>query len=476
MLGLFGTLGMGQRSLQTQRQGIEVTGHNLANVNQAGYSRQRLVVQSSTTTPSSLGPQGDGVDAVSIEQLRNTLLDRQIQGETSVHGSLEARQEALELAQKNLGLLIDRQASGSSASQGASGLTGSASLSEGLADLFASFQSLSTQPASSDARQALMQDAATLADRFNQASQRMDDLQSSLNDSVTADTQSANTLLSDIARLNRQIFQDSAGASSTANDLMDTRQTKLEELSKLIKVDAVKEDNGSLTLSVGGTTLVSNDAVVESLETYDMGSGNLGLRTATTDTAITPTGGRLQGTIETRDNDLATLRSDLNTLAGTLITQVNTLHATGYNLAGGNGAAFFEGTDAGTIKVNATLANDPSLIQASGSSGIRGDNTVVLALATLARTPQAALNNQTFSSFFTQTASKLTNSLANANNELEDQEALEKLLATQRDELSGVSIDEEMTNLVKYQKAFEASAKLITTVDELLDTVIGLKR
>ncbi len=476
MLGLFGTLGMGQRSLQTQRQGIEVTGHNLANVNQTGYSRQRLVVQSSTTTPSSLGPQGDGVDAVAIEQLRNTLLDRQIQNETSVHGSLEARQEALELAQTNLGLLIDRQASGSSASQGASGLTGATSLAEGLSDLFASFQSLSTQPASSDARQALMQDAETLADRFNQATQRLNELQTSLNDSVTSDTQSANTLLSDIARLNRQIFQDSAGASSAANDLMDTRQAKLEELSKLIKVDVVKEDNGSLTLSVGGTTLVSNDTVVEGLETYDMGSGNLGLRTASTDTAITPTGGRLQGTIETRDTDLANLRSDLNTLAGTLITQVNTLHATGYNLAGGNGAAFFEGTDAGTIKVNSALVNDPSLIQASGTSGIRGDNTVVLALATLATTPQASLNNQTFSGFFTQTASKLTSSLANANDELEDQEALEKLLTNQRDELSGVSIDEEMTNLVKYQKAFEASAKLITTVDELLDTVIGLKR
>ena len=111
MLGLFGTLNLGARSLQVQRQGVEVAGHNLANVNNPAYARQRLVVQTSLTVPNNLGQQGTGVDAIAIVQLRNVLVDRQIQTETSVRGSLEAQQQALQNAQANLGQQIDRGAS-----------------------------------------------------------------------------------------------------------------------------------------------------------------------------------------------------------------------------------------------------------------------------------------------------------------------------------------------------------------------------
>jgi flagellar hook-associated protein 1 FlgK len=102
MLGLFGTLNLAKRSLQTQQQGIEVTGHNLANVNNPAYARQRVTIQTSSTVPTQIGPQGNGADVMAIQQLRSALVDRQLQTEVSVTAFLESRQTALQYAQANV--------------------------------------------------------------------------------------------------------------------------------------------------------------------------------------------------------------------------------------------------------------------------------------------------------------------------------------------------------------------------------------
>src|SRR4051812_46178166 len=118
MLGLFGTLNLGARSLQTQQQGVEVAGHNLANVNNPAYARQRLAIQTAVATQTAIGPEGTGVNAVAIVRLRSTLVDQQITNESSVGGSLDAQQEALQNAQAELGQVIDTQAAGTSGQQG----------------------------------------------------------------------------------------------------------------------------------------------------------------------------------------------------------------------------------------------------------------------------------------------------------------------------------------------------------------------
>jgi flagellar hook-associated protein 1 FlgK len=227
---------------------------------------------------------------------------------------------------------------------------------------------------------------------------------------------------------------------------------------------------------VDGVQLVSGRNVLDSLEAYDAGGGQYLVRTLTGGTALNITGGTIQGTIEARDGDLVTLRGDLDTLAGALITQVNTIHSAGYGLNGTTGAAFFTGTDASDIGFNQALADDPSLIQASGASGQKGNNAVVLQLAQLAKAPQAALAGQTFLQHYGQTTAKLGQYLNGLNTQLSNQQIVEQMLLRQRDSVSGVSLDEEMTDLVRFQRAFEASARLITTVDEMLETVVNLKR
>jgi flagellar hook-associated protein 1 FlgK len=476
MLGLFGTLNMANRSLQTQRNATEVAGHNLANVNTPGFSRQRVAIETSITIPSELGPQGTGAEAMAIVQLRDKLLERHIVDETSVRFAYEGRQRALQFVQAALGQAIDRQATGAEGSAAASGVGGQHGIAEELSALFATFQSLSTNPTSSAERQVLVIKAQNLASQFNQVAGRLDDLRVSLNESIASDVSQANLALADIAKLNDQIVRAELGTLAQANDLRDVRQKRIEDLAKLVHIDTVENSNGSVDISIDGVQLVSGKNVLDTLESYDAGGGQVLVRTVTGGTTLILTGGSLQGTIDARDNDLVQLRADIDNLAAQLITGVNAIHATGFGLGGTTGEAFFTGTNAGDIAFNQNLADDPSRIQASGVAGAVGDNAVALQLAQLANTKHAVLGNQTFLENYGQTVSRLGGYLNGLSTQLSNQDIVEQMLLRQRDSVSGVSLDEEMTDLVRFQRAFEASARLITTIDEMLVTVVNLKR
>ena len=470
MPGLFGTLYLGQQSLQVQRQGVEVSGHNLANVNNPAYARQRLHIQTLPSIRTTFGSVGTGAEVATIRQLRNSLLDSQLLGEYSVSGFLQANQSALQFGQSILGQSIDTQATGPG------GVDGQHGIAERLGDLFNSFQSLATHPTSVSERQATLMTAQNLASQLNQIDKRLGQLNGSLNKSVQTDVGAANQLITQIANLNQEIFNSEGGAPGSANDLRDLRQQRIEDLSKLVNVQSTEQANGMVDLSISGAAIVTGVHVTDSLQTYDPGTGNLMVRTATGGTPLTLTGGSIAGTIEGRDGALQDMRDGLNSLASTLITQVNAIHNAGFSLTGSTGASFFTGATAADIAVNGALVADPSLLQAAGVSGASGDNQAALALAQLATQKMTGLGNQTFAEKYGQVATSLGQSLSSVNNSMGDQDVVEAMLLRQRDSISGVSIDEEMTELVKYQKAFEASAHLITTVTEMIDTVINMKR
>jgi len=471
-LGLFGTLGLAARSLQTQQLGLEVTGQNLANVNNPAYARQRLTITTSPTIPTPLGPQGTGAEGAAIQQIRSSLIDGQIQAETSVGSYWDTMQQDLQSVQANLGEQINTQATGADGTTSTSSQQG---ISQSLSDLFNAFQSLSTDPSSMAERQVLLQKAQTLASQFNQVSQQLGSLSGDLDQSLQDGVTSANQLLSDIAGLNSQITTTELSTNGTANDLRDLRQQKIEELSKLAKVDTVEQNDGTVDVSISGAQLVSGVNVLDSLETYTTSGGQLMVRTQTGGTALTLNSGSMQGTIDARDGALATLSNNLDTIASQIITSVNAIHYDGYGLTGTTHADFFTGSDAKTIAVNTSLTDDPRLIQASGTDGAVGDNQVALALAQLADQPIAALGNQTISQAYNQSVSTLGQSLASANTQVADQQVIQNMLQQQRDSISGVSMDEEMTNMLTFQRAYQASAELISTIDAMLNTLISMK-
>jgi flagellar hook-associated protein 1 FlgK len=468
MLGLFNTLNLGARSMVAEELGVEVTGQNLANANNAAYTRQTVQLQTSTPTPSSLGLQGTGVEAASIQQVSNQLINGQIQSEASVGGYWNSQQTALENAQTQLDEFLNLSSSSTSSST-----TTSTDLSDQLNSLFNAFQSVATSPTDATARQSLINTAQTLASSFNQASQNLNALNSQLNTSVGGDVTSANQLLSDIASLNGQIAKATA-SGGTANDLVDSREADLENLAKLVNTQTTANSDGTISVSIGGQELVSGSKLSDSLATYADADGNLLVQTAASATPLTLTGGSIQGTIDARDGALATLRGGLDTMASTLIAQVNGIYQNGYDLNGNSGADFFTGSDAGDIGVNSALLTDPSQVQAAGANA-PGDNTVALALAQLGSQSLTALNNQTFSGACSLDVENFGDALSNANDQVTNYNSVNTMLLNQRDSVSGVSLEEEMANLITYQKAYETSAQIISTVNQMLTTVVNLK-
>ena len=461
-------LHVSSRALQTQQQGVEVAGQNLANVNNPAYSRQRLDIQTSTPTQSGIGPLGTGVEAVAITQLRNTLLDGQIQGETSITGFLESQQAALQFATGSLGEQLVGSASTTDANSGG--------LANNLNGLFNSFQNLTTAPASLTNRQMVISQAKRLATQFNQTDQRLAAANSQLNQSVETDVSNANQLLSGIAGLNKQINASEGATGGTANDLRDLRQQKMEALAKLVSFQSATTPEGAVNISVDGNLLVAGNNLQETLQTHATGNGQLLVQTTNSGKQVSLTGGSIHGTITSRDEELQSLRSGLNDLAGSLITQVNTVYRAGFDLNGNTNANFFTGTNAADIGVNAALVGDPSTLQASGTAGAAGDSKVALAVAQLANSKQAAIGNQTFSDRYTGLITNLGFSLSTVNSQLSDQKVVQDMLQNQRRSTSGVSLDEEMVDMVKYQRAFQASAHLVSTIDQMLDVVVNLKR
>jgi flagellar hook-associated protein 1 len=465
MLGLLGTLDLAASSLSVQEEAMEVTGQNLANVNNPAYTRQQLEIQSATPLQTPIGEEGTGVEATGISQASDALLNSQIQAENSVNSSLTAQATALQDAETNLNEQITNTANGTASPSG---------LTADIASLFNAFQSVSTDPTDLTERQSLIASAQELTGQFNEVSTQLGQVGTQINQSIQSGVTSANQDLAQIANLNQQIVQADADGGS-ANDLSDQREAAIEDLSNYVNITATTQTNGAVNIDIGGVTMVSGQNNTDSLATYTNGSGQLLVQAQNAGTPLTLTSGSIEGNITTRDGALASLQTSVNTLASQLITQVNGIYSSGYDLNGNTGADFFTGTGASDIGVNSALASDPGAFQASATAGAAGDNTVALNLANLANTSISGLNNETFSQNWAQTVGTLGNTISSVNDQLNNSSSVQQMLSSQRDSVSGVNIDEEMTNLMQYQKSYEASAELVSTLNEMLQTVVNMK-
>jgi flagellar hook-associated protein 1 FlgK len=250
----------------------------------------------------------------------------------------------------------------------------------------------------------------------------------------------------------------------------------IEALSRLANIQYSEDSiTSALNVSIGGVSVITGDQVVTTLQSVTDASGDTQVQAAS-GAVVTLAKGSIKGTLDARDSELTTLVGDLDTLASELINQVNTLHSPGIALDGAStGEVFFSGSNASDISLNTVLRQDPSRIQAS-ATGDPGDNGVALALAKLANQPQTGLANLRFVERYNQTIANLGQALSNTNTQIQDQDAVNRMLLRQRDSIGGVSIDEEMSNMVVFQRAFQASARMISTLDELLQSVINLGR
>jgi flagellar hook-associated protein 1 FlgK len=460
---------MGARAMQAQQVGVEVTGQNVANSNNKTYSRQQVVLSSTDTINATGGTEGTGVTASAVKQIRDTFLDNQIVKETSVGGYWDAAKSNLSNIESQLGESLSSTSSSSSSTS----VTSTVGIASQLNTLFTDFSSVATNPTSLSERQVLINDAQTLAGSLNSVSVKLDTINTNLNTAISTDVESANTLLTDIAKLNDSILKTEATTGGIANDLRDSRQAKIEELAQYLNLDASTAADGQITLSSSGSTLVQGNTVTASLQTFDSGSGQLMVQDSS-GSPLTLTGGSIQAYIDVRDSNLSSLKTGVNNLATELINQINSTYSSGYDLNGNGGGSFFTGADASNIAVSLDLQTDPSRLQASGDPTATGDNTVALSLAQLADQPVSGLNNKTFSQSYNGLVTSLGNALSGAKDQVTNHTTVSSMLASQRDSVSGVSLQEELTNLITYQTAYSAASHIVSTVNTMFDDLLKL--
>jgi flagellar hook-associated protein 1 len=467
MSGLFSTLGSSVKALTAHSRAIETAGKNLANINNTSYARQRVLYGDRGTIVTADGPRSLGLEALAIQQLRDSLLDKQVMREIALKASFEAEQRALERAQAGLGQNIDRTAAATATGSNAS--TGG--LAAALDDYFNAFQSLAARPTDAGERQTLIQKATILAERFQQTDGRLAQVQNDLDVEIQTDLSEVNRLLSTLADLNSQIGRIEIGRPGTAIDLRDQRQARLEELSALLPVEVRDSTDGQIQVVLRDAS--NTDVVLVDLTsvTGPVTFTGTGLTAGSPPTAVEFSSGAIRGALNARDGAVQTLRDNLNQLARQLVLSVNSV----YNPAAAPGADFFApaGLTASTIRLQAGLT--PANLRAGTNAA--GANDIALAVAGLASrtfsTASGDIIDGTFGVFYSRAVSNLGQALASANSRAENQTNITTLIKGQRDSVSGVSLDEEMADLVRFQRAFQASSRVFGIVDELLDTVVN---
>ncbi len=464
-MSLFTSLYSGTSALDAQSMALQIAGKNIANVNNTNYARETVDLGSGPVAPTSLGYISPNLQALSVTQIRSAFLDQEVAQQNSIVSGLTTEQSALQQAEASLGETIS---SGTSATTSASS---GASLSSQLTGLFNAFQSLAASPSDPGVAQTVVQSASSFCDQLNQTDASLAQIQTGLNAQIQSTAGNINTLLNTIATLNSQISTYEVGQPGSAVDLRDQRQAAINSLAADMSFTTSTDSNGQLELSTtdanGSPVVLVDGGTVNNTVAFNGTS----LTTAGGDT-LALTSGSVQGAIDARDGGIQTLRDSLNALASQVVTSVNGA----YNPTGTTDNFFAAGgTTAATIALDPTL-NSSSLI--AGSSGNAGDNTIALAVANLANqtfsTGSGDAIDGTMTQFYANTISAFGQTIANVNNQVENQTAVQTLVTSQQQSVSGVNLDEETTNLMMYQKAYQASSQFINIVDGLLDNLIQM--
>jgi flagellar hook-associated protein 1 len=478
MGGISGLLETGRRALMTQQFGISVTGHNIANANTAGYSRQRADLVATQPAKTSYGLLGTGVTIAGVSRLRNEFVDQQ----------LRTSQSSLQAATSDANILGQIEATFNEPSDSA--------MSGVLSSFFNSWETLSTDSASSVSRNTVLQQGKSLVETFHRLYADTNQVRSSLRDDLSTKVDRINTLAEDISKLNVDIVAESASGLNVS-DKKDLLNTKLSELSKLANITVSEDERGVTTVSVGGTMIAGNGThlplkVVSAASATISGStfDQLAVVAESGGADVGLTSGEAGSILKSFNSAIPDTLGRLNQLASAIISSVNAAHSAGYGRQSPpqTGINFFMGTDASSIEIDLTnpsapAGSSPSLdnIAASASSTATGDNTVALAIAGIIdKRPLTTgggatlLGGLSISEYYSQTVTNLGSAVNSANTLVDSQNLVVSSLTGQQDAIAGVSIDEEMTDLIKFQRAYEAAAKVITTVDEMYTTLIQM--
>jgi flagellar hook-associated protein 1 FlgK len=460
---LTSVLDIARQALIADQQALNVTANNVANQNTPGYTREVVNFQSEDSVSLSGAPQSQGVSATESSQ-RDRILEQRVQQQTQTVAQSGALGSALQQVENIFSL--------SSTSSGSAAVS-SSELGGAINTFFSSLSSLEGDPSDTSTRQSVLSAATALAGAFNDASNQLAQITTGLNQEVSSDVSQVNSLTSSIASLNGQIA--SVSPNSDAGTLEDQRQEDIDQLSQLVGLDQISTSQNGISLTTSsGASLVSGNQSFQLSTTQVGGNTNVLAGEPPQDVTSNLTGGDLGGALQARDQNLPAYASALDNLAFSLGNAVNTQNEQGVDSSGNPGQAIFSVPSSATgaaasITVSAT---DPGAIAAASSGEGSSGNDNATALANLSTAN--VVGSQTATGFLSSLLSQIGSDASGATTENTAQQAALTQLTTQRNALSGVSLDEEASNLTQFQRAYQAASQVFTIADTLIAGAINL--
>jgi flagellar hook-associated protein 1 FlgK len=428
--------------IRAGRAGLDTAAHNVANANTPGFTRQRVDLATSYPYNSPQGPMGTGVTVTDISRVRDDFLDARLRGDEARSGELDVRAELLGRAEQVLG-------------EPENGLTGE------LTELWAAFEELALRPDDRATRRQVLSTLESLTARVRSVAGGLETMEADTTTSLDQGLRQVNRLFDQVAELNGSIAAAMSG-TGTPNDLLDERDRVIDQLSRQIGATVTVEGNGSVRVSVSGMAVVSGtDARHLSLDpdAFDISHPS--------GVAVRP-GGELAGMHAFLTDDLPTLGKRLDDFVADLTAGVNGQHEQGYTsqdppVRGGPLLGYFSGANASTLEVQTSDPDD--LAAASGAGGAPHDGGNATKLAAL-RTSGLDVALRSLVTEHAADVSAMERAAAG-------QRQLTAAAANAREGMHGVSLDEEMVSMLSYQRALEASSRVMSAVDQALDTIIN---
>lgn len=458
--------------MMNSQTALSTVSHNVANKNTEGYSRQRVETQ--TTEPTGLGKLriGNGARTTNVGRINNPFIEKQIEVEGNVLGKKETSSQMLSRVEQ---VFNEQQNKG---------------LNKYVGEFFNAYREMSNSPESIALRNLVKESADFMTKDFQRIDRQLTQIQGEADFQIATEVAAVNAMTREVAQLNDKIKLVEVN-SLEANDERDRRDLLLKQLSEKLNIRYGESSDGIMTITAGNTAVLvsgsqQRDLIVAAAPKREgKNEGLVDIYYRPNDSGalvnVSPqiNAGRIGGLLEIRDNYINKRLEELDTMAYTLTNEVNRVHMSGYDRASNQGVEFFqvEGREgaAKKIKVNDKIMQNAGLVVAAAQPYAPGDNRIANIISALQYSKPMANGENTFDDFYASIVGNVGISTNRANNEHEAQKGIVEQLKNIRESISGVSLDEETAKMIEYQKSFEASARLIRTADEMLDTVMNLK-
>lgn len=434
-------LDIAKNAVLNNLESIDITSRNISNVNTEGYKRRRI------ETAYMLGLSGgNGYNKENAVRVYNQFVETELMRERQTYNKYSTISDIL----SNTETILGETGEG----------TG---LSYILQDFWAGWNDLANDPESHTARMVVYERGKMLTNAFNRLHQDLLDKHEEISYEIDDKVKQINSLLKQLYELNQKI------TSVGANDLLDQRDYLLNNLSEIVDIQVRYLDQNKIIVSVGGQILLAENYLsqVKTEVSYNNGFSEYSFYLDKGTSALQINGGTIAGLIEVNNKYIPEYVHHINTIATTLVSRVNALHSQGYNLNGQTGVVFFKNnvTGAGDITINPDIARDPSLIAASANKNA-GDGSIALAIAGIQT--ERLIKDDTIANYYTALVSQIGSQVQETSFLTKSQENVVAKLENQRDAISGVSLEEELTNLIKYQQSYQAAARMLRTADEVV--------